>query len=435
MLLLAFSAPLAAGQVVVRGLRLWDAPDHSRFVLDISAPAQYTLFPLTNPQRLVIDIASARLAGSYPQPDQASPLLQGIRSAIREGGKLRVVLDLKIRVRPQSFLLPPNSKYGHRLVIDLYPADQESAEPKPYASIGEGDRDGLRDVIIAIDAGHGGEDPGARGPEGTREKDVVLAVARRLEKLMRKEPGMRPVMIRKGDYYIPLQRRIRLARENKAELFISIHADAFRDRKVSGSSVYTLSERGASDEAARFLAKRENAADLIGGVSLEGKDDLLTSVLVDLSQRAAIEASVEAAGDVLRALTRVGKTHKRSVQQAGFQVLKSPDIPSILIETAFISNRAEERKLRNPKRQQALAKAIMDGIRIYFRRRPPRGALLAAGEHTLAEREYIIVRGDTLSRIAQRYQVSLKHIRAVNSLAGDRIRVGQVLRIPGAGDS
>jgi N-acetylmuramoyl-L-alanine amidase len=287
-------------------------------------------------------------------------------------------------------------------------------------------------VVVAVDAGHGGEDPGAQGSvRHTREKVVTLEIARRLKRLIDAQPGMRAVLTRKGDYYVGLRRRMQLARKYKADLFISIHADAFRDRRVRGSSIYVLSRRGASSEAARWLAARENAADLIGGVSLDDKDDMLASVLLDLSQSAAQEASLAAAQQVYRNLGRLGKVHARHIQRAGFVVLKSPDIPSMLIETGFISNPTEESNLRNHAYQEKLAKAISRGVTHYFKDAPPPGTLLAKLEKEGRPREHVITRGETLSVIAHRYQVSLGELRDVNQIENDRrIRVGQVLRIP-----
>jgi N-acetylmuramoyl-L-alanine amidase len=283
-----------------------------------------------------------------------------------------------------------------------------------------------RDLVIAIDAGHGGDDTGAIGRNGTYEKDVVLSIARRLYTLVKKTPGMRPVMIRQGDYYIGLRQRIDKARENKADLFISIHADSFHDRRVQGSSVFVLSNRGASSEMARWLAEKENSSDLAGGVRLNDKDQVLAEVLLDLSQNATIEASITVAGNMLGELQRVGKAHKSTVQQAGFVVLKSPDIPSVLVETAFISNPTEERKLRDSRHQEALATAMLRGINRYFANHPPPGTRLAA-------RQYTIQRGDTLGVIAQQYQVSLSTLKDFNDLKSDVLRVGQTLRIPPPG--
>ncbi|MEE8296681.1 MAG: N-acetylmuramoyl-L-alanine amidase, partial [Hyphomicrobium sp.] len=349
-------------------------------------------------------------------------LVARVRSAPRKKHDLRVVLDLKDRVRPKSFLLKPNSTYGHRLVIDLFPSADSQSEPR-VVKVSPVERGELRDVTVVIDPGHGGEDPGATGYSGIREKHLTFAIAKKLADLLNQQRGMRAVMMRTGDYYVGLRKRMKIARENRADLFVSIHADAFRDSRVYGSSVYVLSRNGASSEAARWLAEQENAADLVGGVSLDDKDDLLASVLLDLSQTATLSASMNAGADVLVELKKLGKTHKNSVQQAGFMVLKSPDIPSILVETAYISNPDEERKLTNVGHQQALAAAIVTGVRNYFEHHAPPGTLLALRKH-------VISKGDTLSELAARYQVPLSSLRSTNRLTGDGLKVGQVLRIP-----
>ncbi len=421
-LLLIASAALAA-PVAVEGVRMWPAPDNTRLVFDLSAPVEHSIFALRNPDRLVIDIKHASL-DKLPPLDFDKSLIKRIRYAPRNGDDLRVVLDLKERVRPQSFVLKPNQEYGNRLVVDLYdqaqsPERARRAEPTPGTP---------RDIVVAIDAGHGGEDPGAIGRHGTREKDVVLAIARRLERLMEKEPGMHPVMIRDGDYYVGLRQRVIKAREQRADLFVSIHADSFRDARARGSSVFVLSTRGASSEAASWLADRENSADLIGGVSLDDKDELVAAVLLDLSQNASLEASHAVAEQVLGGLRRVNRLHKGRVERAGFRVLKAPDMPSILVETAFISNPSEERKLRNPHEQESLARAILSGVRRYFESNPPPGTLLAKRGKT-----HVIARGETLSGIAHRYRVNLESLRAVNGIRGDMLQVGQELRIPRSG--
>ncbi len=424
-LLLVFVSALAqAAQVRVENLRMWPSPERTRLVFDVTRPAEHRVFTLQGPDRVVVDLADAVLARPLPQPAADDRAVARVRSAMRENGDLRIVLDLKRQVRPKSFLLKPNATYGHRLVLDLY-----GGPGRPVAKPSAAARDGRRDVVIAIDAGHGGEDPGAIGRGGTYEKDVVLAIARRLESMLKAEQGMRPVMVRTGDYYLRLRKRIRIAREHQADFFLSIHADAFRDKRVRGASVYALSQSGATSEAARWLAKRENASDLMGGVSLDDKDDLLASVLLDLSQTATIEASIGAGDAVLHGLGRLGKLHKHEVQQAGFAVLKSPDIPSILVETGFISNPSEERRLRNPRHQHSVARAIVRGLRGYFRSHAPPGTLLAAS------REHVISRGDTLSELARRYKVSTDALRELNDLKGDTVRVGQVLRIPSQRDS
>mgnify|MGYP002713186274 CR=1 FL=1 len=423
-LLLVLLLPAAgwAQSVKVEGIRLWAAPDNTRIVFDINGPVEHALFPLRGPDRIVVDLSRAQIATQIPIPDKQSPMLKGVRYATRNGQDLRVVFDLAGPVRPKSFLLKPNEKYGHRLVIDLYDAQSDAPATKAVATKSELDR-GPREVVVAIDAGHGGEDPGAVGRRGTKEKDVVFKIAKRLERLIKLEYGMQPVMIRSGDYFIRLKDRYKKAREAKADLLVSIHADGFHDRRARGSSVYVLSKRGATTAAAAFLAEQENASDRIGGVSLEDKDDLLKTVLLDLSQAATTEDSLEVAGYVHRNLSKINRMHSRRVQQAGFAVLKSPDVPSILVETAFITNPTEERNLRSRKHQQKVAEAIMNGVRAYFHRNPPGGTLLANSKH-------VIRQGETLSGIARRYQVSMKTLRQVNNIRGDLLTVGSVLRIP-----
>ncbi|MFH0351097.1 MAG: N-acetylmuramoyl-L-alanine amidase [Chromatiales bacterium] len=351
---------------------MWASPDNTRVVFDLSAPVNYHLFTMTHPHRVVLDIEGGRFVKPPPPSDPADRFLKSIRNA-PHGRKLRLVLDLKQRAEVKGFALAPQRPYGHRLVVDLLGREEVAPQVAPLTQ----EQQRLRNVVIAIDAGHGGEDPGAIGTQGAREKQVVLAIARKLAQRVNDERGMRAVLIRDGDYFISLRNRIKRARQHKADLFVSIHADAFRDPQASGSSVYVLSRHGASSEAARWLAERENASDLVGGVSLDDKDDLLRKVLLDLSQTAAIDASVNVGGRVLQRLNRLGKIHHQSVQRAGFAVLKSPDIPSVLVETAFITNPLEERKLTNPRHQGALAAAILDGIRAYFLEAAPPGTLLA----------------------------------------------------------
>jgi N-acetylmuramoyl-L-alanine amidase len=415
-----------ADGVNVHGARLWSAPDGMRLVFDLEGPVRHKIFALSNPDRIVIDIADSRLGTSLDTLNLRNTPLQRVRSGVRNRDDLRLVLDMEEMVKYRTLLLKPNREYGYRLVVDLdYSAERVARQQKPVVTQPAGERD----IVVAIDAGHGGEDPGAHGKHGTREKDVVIAIAKRLARLVEQQPGMRAVMIREGDYFMALRQRIAKARKYQADLFISIHADAFRDARVSGSSVYTLSANGASSEAARWLAQRENSADLIGGLSLEDKDDTLASVLLDLAQTASNEASLEIASSVLGGLKRVGNVHRNNVQQAGFVVLKSPDIPSILVETAFISNPSEERKLKDARYQQQLAQAIFSGVNSYFVSNPPAGTTYAA------RRRHIISRGDTLGKIAQRYRVSIHSLRQANHLSGDRILPGQVLHIPTGRDS
>ncbi len=423
---LMWASTCLAGQVQVENIRTWPAPDHTRVVFDIDRPVDHTLFMLKNPGRVVLDLRGADLSAELPKPESNDRLLKRLRAAPREDGVLRVVLDLKADVRPKSFQLKPNSQYGHRLVIDLQAAGDAARATEIAPSNRAPAR--MRDIIVAIDPGHGGEDPGAIGRRRTKEKDVVLSIARRLKARIDREPGMRAVLTRDGDYFVNLRRRMEIARRHGADLFISLHADAFSDPRVHGSSVYILSRNGASSEAARWLAEQENASDLIGGVSLDDKDELLASVLLDLSQTATISASTEVARSVLQELRSVGKTHKRNVERAGFMVLKSPDMPSILVEADFISNPKVERRLKSPRHQTALADAVVRGVREFFKRNAPPNTLFA-------KREHIITRGDTLSAIAVRYGTSVAALRNANKINGSEIREGEVLTIPYASGS
>ncbi|MGB1580001.1 MAG: N-acetylmuramoyl-L-alanine amidase [Nevskiales bacterium] len=399
----------------VDDIRIWAAPDNTRVVLDLSGPVPHNVFAVDGPDRVVIDVADIRLRGKQYQKKDGKGLIKGIRTAPRFGDDTRVVLDLHGPVEFSSFALKPNAEYGHRLVIDIkdarppevaarfakeieaanrreYPVllDDEpldapvlasadtSADVKPLTeeeppALTEPDPGIMssgsfapRLKVVAIDAGHGGEDPGARGPTGLKEKHVALDIAKRLASMLNKQPGMKAVLVRDGDYYIGLRDRAEKARKHDADLFVSIHADAFTRRSAKGASVYVLSRRGASSEHARWLAERENGADLVGGVSIKDKDDTLAAVMLDLAQNAALEASFDVGARVLRELGQIGNVHKKTVQQAGFVVLKSPDIPSILVETAFISNYGEEKKLRSSKYKDKLAKAVMGGIEGYF---------------------------------------------------------------------
>ncbi len=422
-LLVLWNIPVWAQPSQLESLRIWNAPERTRLVFDVTSPQSHRIFTLDNPPRLVIDLSNTTLNTKLPQLPKDHLVFQRVRSAPRNKIDLRVVVDLKTAVKPQSFQLKPNDQYGHRLVVDLTTHNtHESTTKRPKKKL-DVDHLTVRDLVISIDAGHGGEDPGARGARGTKEKDVVLAISKHLAHLIKLEPGMRPQMTRTGDYYLGLRRRIEKAREAKADLFVSIHADAFKNRRVRGATVYTLSARGASSEAAKWLAARENAADLVGGISLREKDNVLAKVLLELSQTATLEASHEAAAHVVKNLNKLGHMHKQRVQKARFVVLKSPDIPSILVETAFISNPSEEKNLRNKRHQKRLAAAIFKGIREYFIYNAPPGTRLAMKKH-------VITRGETLSGIAEEYGVSMRRLRTANSLSNTRIRIGQVLTIP-----
>jgi N-acetylmuramoyl-L-alanine amidase len=410
----------------VVGVRVWPGPEYTRVTIESPVPIEYTLFTVTNPDRVVLDLEGVDPAGALQglpgriSPDD--PFVREARVGRYKPGVVRLVLDLKTSVSPQAFALRPVGEYAHRLVLDIYPAepvdpllaliteleqqraarsadsaplpdqsgarkpaepsaqiepertppgsDAKTREPGP-GKAGAKEPEVVRLVTIAIDAGHGGEDPGARGRMGTSEKDVTLAIARRLKALVDGQPNMRGVLIRDGDYFVPLGERVGKARRLHADLLVSIHADAFIKPHARGSSVFALSQRGATSAAARWLAKKENEADLIGGVNIDVTDPYVKEVLLDLSQTATISDSLKVGRAVLDELDDINTLHKPRVEQAGFAVLKAPDIPSILVETAFISNPEEEKKLRKPRYQEQVARAILAGIKRYFAANPP----------------------------------------------------------------
>lgn len=444
-LFVAMAADAMAAEV--QGVRLWRAPDNTRLVFDLAGPVQHSVFVLTAPDRLVIDIPAGQMKAALDQLSIENTPIKGLRSAQRTPTELRIVVDLSSRVTPRSFSLPPNQQYGHRLVVDLYgegaapdaPNAASTTAAVPPVRIAPSPS-AKRDVLIAIDAGHGGEDPGALGPRGLREKDVVLAIARELQRQINAEKGFKAQLVRTGDYFIPLRKRTDIARKMGADLFVSIHADAAPRTTASGASVFALSNRGATSETARWLADTENRSDLIGGdggVSLDGKNPMLAGVLLDLSMTASLSSSLEVGQKVLTQMGRVTPLHKRRVEQAGFMVLKSPDIPSILVETGFITNPAEANKLQKVSHQQALARSIHQGIRQFFHNSPPPGTLLAwerdaklIAEAAPMTRTHVVSAGENLLQIAQRYQISLASLRRANDLDNDMIRIGQSLRIP-----
>ena len=411
-LALAAAAFPASGETAaeITAARFWPSTEYTRITLESQAPLQYNVFTLEDPGRVVLDLESVdvspTLTGLIDNVGTDDPHVQGVRIGRFKPGVVRLVFDLKVEVRPQAFRLVPIGNYGHRLVLDLYPAQAHDpllafldkldaeraalavagaapAEPETAASAGSGTgtTDSARPqakkapaprfLIVAIDPGHGGEDPGALGRGGTYEKDVTLAIARKLKRRIDKEPNMRALLIRDGDYFLPLRARVEKARRVRADLLVSIHADAFIRPHARGSSVFALSERGATSEAARWLAKSENDADLIGGVNLDVADRYLKQTLLELSQTASINDSLKLGRAVLDELGTINTLHKPHVEQAGFAVLKAPDIPSILVETAFISNPEEERKLRNRAYQEKFAEAIFGGIKRYFAKNPP----------------------------------------------------------------
>jgi N-acetylmuramoyl-L-alanine amidase len=383
---LALLAPAAAAaDERIRSLRVWPSQDYTRITIETATEVRYELAALRNPERLVLDLESVDFLSIVDQSAKKvgaeDPYVAGLRAGRFKPGAVRLVVDLKGEARPQVFTLKPIGEYGHRLVIDVYPVvppdplmallqRKESAEPpaaaEPRRPPLPGAKPAPRMLTVVVDAGHGGEDPGARGRRGTLEKHVTLAIARRLKGLIDAEPGMRAVLTRDGDYFIPLAARADKARRVKADLFVSVHADAFMLPHARGSSVFALSERGATSTTARWLAKRENEADLVGGVNLDVKDRYLAETLLDLSQTATINDSLKVGRAVLDELGEINTLHKPHVEQAGFAVLKSPDVPSILVETAFISNPEEEKRLGDAAYQDRLARAVLAGIKRYF---------------------------------------------------------------------
>jgi len=397
-------APAVSTAADIKAARVWAGPEYTRVVFDLSGPATYKMSQGDTPGSVVLDITGSAVAGDF-----AAPGGQGLfksMTAGKQGGSARMVATVDPKAKPKSFLLKPAGDYGYRLVLDLYPGGQSDPGDNPVsddtASVADAPAEAAvataprgsrgktvpagkppmlaaeRKVVVAIDAGHGGEDPGARGATGLREKDVTLQVARELADQINRQPGMQAVLTRNGDYFIPLKRRYQIAREHNADMFVSIHADAFKNSDAKGSSVWVLSPRGKTSEAARWLADRENRADLVGGVSLDDKDDTLAAVLLDLQQGYAMQASESIAGNVLKALGRLGPTHRGYVERANFVVLRSPDVPSILVETAFITNPSEERRLRDDGHRRELATAVLGGVRNYFESMPPPGTWFAA---------------------------------------------------------
>lgn len=351
-----------AGAAEIRGLRLSQEADHTRAVFELSAPLQYRLFGLSNPDRLVLDVSAATLGPTFAAA-AGNELLSRVRTG-KQGNDLRIVFDLARGVRPKSFLLPPDGKQGHRLVVDLFPQDAaQSGVPLPVKAATLA---GQRKIVVAIDAGHGGKDPGARGASGSWEKNITLAVARELARQIDREPGFESFLVRDGDYYLVHQQRYEKARKANADLFVSIHANAYHDRDMTGTAVYVLSPKGASSTHATMLANRENMSDLIGGVDIGENDDATTAVLIDIMQASAMEASYDVGARLLSSMGRVNNLQKPRVQQASFLVLKSPDIPSVLVETAFLTNEEEARKLTDADYQERMARSMLDGIKGYF---------------------------------------------------------------------
>ena len=421
---LLLGATTFCSAATVNGVRVWSGPDSTRVVFELTAPVEHRVSTLADPARIVIDLPDTKAAGPLSLPEPKG-VVAAVRAGSRSGGDLRVVLELTKAAKAKTFLLAPNEQYGNRLVVDLVQGD-EAPVVRHAPSVSERGRD----VIVAIDAGHGGDDPGASGRKGTHEKDVVVAIARRVAEELNAQPGMHAVLVRGGDYFVPLRKRLEIAHAAQADFFMSIHADSYHDTSATGATVYVLNEKGATDEAALRLAQRENASDLIGGVSLADTDQTLARVLLDLSQNAALSASTAAGQRLIKKMSEVTPMRRMQVQQAPFLVLKSPDIPSVLVETAYISNPREEASLRDAQYQASLARALREGIVDYFTANPPQGSFFAHTAEPPQSAVHQVARGETLSEIAERYRVSTATLRRSNSLKTDSVQVGQLLRIP-----
>jgi N-acetylmuramoyl-L-alanine amidase len=421
---LLLGATTFCSAATVNSVRVWSGPDSTRVVFELTAPVEHRVSTLADPARVVIDLPDTKAAGPLSLPEPKG-VVAAVRAGSRSGGDLRVVLELTKAAKAKTFLLAPNEQYGNRLVVDLVQGDDAPVvrHAPPVSESG-------RDVIVAIDAGHGGDDPGASGRKGTHEKDVVVAIARRVAEELNAQPGMHAVLVRSGDYFVPLRKRLEIAHAAQADFFMSIHADSYHDTSATGATVYVLNEKGATDEAALRLAQRENASDLIGGVSLADTDQTLARVLLDLSQNAALSASTAAGQRLIKKMSEVTPMRRMQVQQAPFLVLKSPDIPSVLVETAYISNPREEASLRDAQYQASLARALREGIVDYFTANPPQGSYFAHTAEPPQPTVHHVARGETLSEIAERYRVSAASLRRSNSLKTDSVHVGQVLTIP-----
>lgn len=470
----------------VKSVRVWRADNYTRVVLDLDAPVRYNLVLASNPARIILDVTDSRLKSRLGKLPLADTPIEIVRSSMVNDTDLRLVFDLKRKVSPKSFVLKKSDGNDDRLVIDLFDAASEETkttepdkEPINIESVMEseipsGPKPGSdsipveskptsgRNILIAVDAGHGGADSGALGPKNMREKDVTLAIAKELVSVINAQPGFSARLTRSGDYFVELQKRRDLARDMKADLFVSIHADSFTDSSAYGASVFALSRKGATSEMARFLAQRENDSDLVGrvgGVSLEDKDPQLAGVLVDLSMTATVNSSLQVGSNVLNAISAIAPLHAKHVEQAGFVVLKSPDVPSILVETGFISNASEAKKLASPDYREKMAQAVFKGVRQYFAQHPvssptsasapvvtervpeknspvkitgekPAKKSAAPEPHPALERKHVVISGDTLSSIAAQYKISAAKIRKANNMKTDVVKLGQTLKIP-----
>ena len=485
-LLLSFANGVSAS--TLEEVRMWRAPDHTRLVFDLSGAVSYNLFTLENPRRVVIDIDNAAQVDDLSGLDFTGSPITGVRSGVRNDNALRIVLDLNAEVKPSSFTLAPNTEHSDRLVVDLYDIEATTTSRPTAPAFTAPNSNQRRELVVAISAGHGGEDPGSISPDGRlKEKNVTLAISKALRNSINALPGYRAVMVRESDYYVELKRRPQIARENRADLFIAIHADWYKTSRAKGVTLYALSGDRADRENARRVVEKENSSDLLGGVghdiALGALDDDVALTLVSLQMAWSMEQSLVAGTRILESLDGIARLRKDKVQQASLQVLNSPDIPSMLIETGYLTNPDDAKQLNSPAFQRRMADAIAKGVMNYFYDSPPEGSLVAwqkangvvPGSYTVKrgdslseiaarfgvsqallksenrlssnkiligqelslpggnsplKSEHRIARGETLSEIAARYRVSLAQLRQANDLAGDRIMVGQVLKIP-----
>ena len=439
---LGWMEPAMAAKVL--GVRSYRAPDYTRLVFDLDAPLQSPLETKTEANRLLITLKHSTLVGQLDKLTPTNTPITGIKNLGDNDHDLHVALTLRSKVDPRSFTLSKNEQYSDRLVIDLYDvvtkngpsAETDYIDIDAISAITASlDKGGKRDIVVAVSAGHGGDDPGAIGVKGLQEKQVTLAISREVAALIDKQSGYKAVLVRDGDYYIGLRQHMKIAHDNHADLFLEIHADAADNKSARGATVYALSDRGATSEQARRLADKENSADLMGGVdlvNLENKNPVLASVLLDLSMTGSVKDSLEIGSKLIASLDSVTRLRRRNVEQAAFVVLKSADIPSLLVESGYITNPADAADLDSPVWRKQFAASLVTGITRWFDERPPRGTLIAwQKDHDKpAFKEHKIARGETLSVIASIYSVSLDAIRTTNQLKSDNIRPGQVLKIP-----
>lgn len=441
-LLMLFLGPALASAAVVESARVESAAEYTRLVFDLDGPLEHKVFTLENPDRIVIDFTGTRLTGSLDKLDLGTTPIVKIRSAARNDNDLRVVLDLQAKMQPRTSFVPRGDGKGEQLVLDLYGSNApaqvaaKAGETRAATMSSAPAPDLKRDIVVAISPGHGGEDPGAIGVNRLREKNVTLAISREVVDKINAMPGYKAVLLRDGDYYIGLRERTQLGHRHNADLYIAIHADAHANKQASGSTIYALSQNGATSEQARLLAEKENAADLIGGngrVKLDDKDEVLRSVLIDLSMNAQIQTSLEIGDQIIRALGDVITMRRRNVEQAAFVELKSYDIPSLLIEAGYITNARDAKNLDSPAWRREFAGALTAALTAWFYERPPQGTWVAwQKQHgSAAPSTYTVKRGDALSTLAERFGVSMAALKFANDLESNEIQIGQVLMIPG----